>query len=395
MTHRIAVVGAASTGFSRPHDKTPMTMASEVVSAALADAGLERRQVDGLAVHIGSPRGSDYDLVATQLGLNVRFAVQPWSHGRFGATSITHAAMALSWGLCDVIVCVASYNNAKFGRHGMQSRPNFGESLREGGGPHAETPYAGLTAPVAGAAMAAQRYFHKFNVDPDSLAAVATTFRRHALANPDAAMKKPLSTEDYCNARPIVEPLRLFDCSVIVEGAVALVLTTEERSRDCRGKPVHILGVQGIHAGPNEFIFGQPGLGINQAETFDYQAPGADQTVYRMAGLGPGDVDLLQIYDAFSPQVLWTLERFGFCKVGEGAAFVQDGRIGIGGDIPVNTSGGFLSEGHFNGWGQMMEIVRQLRGEAGERQVADAAVAQWATTIGDSIIFGRATGSRA
>lgn len=384
----IAVVGAACTNFAAKETRTAIQLASDVAAAALQDAGLERGQIDGLVVHIGSPRGNDYDLTASLLGLTTRFSAQPWSHGRFAATVITQGAMALSWGMADYVLCLAAYNNTSFGRHGAASRPNFSESLREGGGPHAETPHAGLTAPVAGAAMAAQRYFHKFGVSGDSLAAAALAFRRHAQLNPGAAMRKNLTREEYLSARYIAEPLRLFDCSVTVDGAAAVILTTADRARDLRGKPVYMLGAQGIHAGPNEFIFGQPGLGVNQSEEFEYR-PSADQTVYRMAGVTPRDIDTLQLYDAFSPQVLWTLERFGFCKPGEAADWIQNGRIELGGELPINTSGGFLSEGHLNGWGQMVEIVRQLRGQAGERQVKDAALAQWATTIGDSIIFGR------
>lgn len=389
MNSRIAVVGIGSTGFSEPKQQTPIAMANDVISAALDDAALSRADVDGLVVHIGSPRGFDYDIAASMLNLDVSFSAQPWSHGRFGATVIQHAAMALSCGMAKVVVCIAAYNNSRFGRHGAQSRPNFHESLREGGGPHAETPHAGLTAPVAGAAMATQRYLHRFNLDREKLAAVPIAMRRNAAHNPDAAMRKPVTAQMYQAARSIVAPLRLLDCSVVVDGAVALVLTTADRAADLRKAPVHILGMQGIHAGPNEFIFGQPGLGINQAEVFDYRPAGADQLVYRMAGLTPRDIDILQVYDAFSPQVPWTLERFGFCDPGEGFDFIQGGRIELGGELPVNTAGGFLAEGHFNGWGQFVEMVRQLRGEAGQRQIADVQVAQWATTIGDSLIFGR------
>ena len=152
---------------------------------------------------------------------------------------------------------------------------------------------------------------------------------------------------------------------------------------------MHLLGFQGINAGPQEYIFGQPGLGFNQADAFDYVSPGAEQTVYRMAGVTPKDIDLLQVYDAFSPNVLWTLERMGHCPVGEAPDWIQNGRIEIGGALPVNTSGGMLSEGHLNGWPQFVEIVRQLRGECGVRQVTDAKLAQWGTCVGDSLIFGR------
>ena len=390
MRGAVAIVGAASTGFTRANaTKTPISMASDVVARALEDAGLKRSDVDGLILHIGSPRGIDYDLAATQLGLNVRFSAQPWSHGRFASTAILHAAMALTWGLADTIIVLAAYNNTNFGRHGVKERPTFHESLREGGGPHAETPHAGLTAPAAGTALAASRYFQKYGLSPDGLAPIALAFRQNALDNPDAAMRKPMSKEDYLNSRYIVEPLRLLDCSVVVDGAVAIVMTRSDKARDLKKTPVYLLGGQGIAAGPDEFIFGQPGLGINQAHTFDYQPKAHDMTVYRMAGLGPQQIDSLHVYDPFSPLVLWTLERFGHCKPGEAMDFVRDGRLTHSGSLPTNTSGGFLSEGQLNGWGQIMEIVRQLRGEAGQRQLKRADTSQWATAIGDSLIFSK------
>jgi acetyl-CoA acetyltransferase len=389
--HPVCVVGIASTGCRHGQfaDRTAISVASEVTLGALQDAGLKRSQIDGLAVHIGSPRGNDYDLVASMLGLNIRFSAQPWSHGRFGASVIQEATMALTHGLADYVLCLAAYRNSGAGKHGTKTRNTFQESLRDGGGPHAETPYAGFTAPGAGAAMAAQRYFDKFGVAPEKLAAVALADRKHAIPNPLAAIRKPLSFEEYMAAPFVVEPLRLFDFSREVDGAVALILTSADRARDCLKRPVDVLGFQGISAGPQEYIFGQPGLGFNQADVFDYKSPGADQTVYKMAGLEPADIDLLQVYDAFSPNVLWTLERLGHCKVGEAADWIQNGRIEIGGDLPVNTSGGMLSEGHLNGWPQFFEIVTQLRHEAGERQVADAKLAQWGTCLGDSIVFGR------
>ncbi len=390
MKHRgsIAVVGIGTSGLSRSASETPISLAETAVTRALADANLERSDIDGLVVHIGSPRGMDYDRTASLLALDVRFSAQPWSHGRFAATVLQQGAMALSWGLADHVLCLASYSNSRFGRHGSKDRPNFNESLREGGGPHAENPHLGLTAPVAGAAMAAQRYFHRYDLSPDCLAPIALAFRQHARLNPGAVMQAPLTLEEYLSARQIVEPLRLFDCSVIVDGAVAVILSRADRAVDRPKPPVYLMGIQGIHAGPNEFIFGQPGLGIDQADTFDYKPQPEDETVYRMAEAGPADIDTLHVYDAFSPQVLWTLERFGFCDVGESAAWIKDGRIELGGALPVNTSGGHMSEGHFNGWGQIYEIVTQLRGEAGPRQVPNAKLAQWATTIGDSIIFG-------
>jgi acetyl-CoA acetyltransferase len=209
------------------------------------------------------------------------------------------------------------------------------------------------------------------------------------MLNPNAVMQKPVTHEDYLNSRFIVEPLRLLDCSVIVDGAVAMILTTSDRAADAPRAPVKLLGVQGMHAGPEEFIFGLRGMGIDQASVFDAQSRWQDQLVFKMAGVAPADIDTLHIYDAFSPQLWWVLERFGFCAPGHAPEWTQNGRIELGGELPCNTSGGHLSEGQLNGWGQLVEIVTQLRGDAGPRQVKDVKLAQWATTIGDSIIFGR------
>lgn len=387
-----AITGLASTALAPRQfaNRSAVSAASEVVAGALKDAGLQRSQIDGLCVHIGSPRGTDYDVLANMLGINVRFCGQPWSHGRFTASVITHAAMALSCGMANYVLCVAAYRNSnEGGRHGTKARSTFFEDLRQGGGPHAETPHAGFTAPVAGTAMAYQRYLHKYNISADKLATLALTQRRNAMRNPRAAMRKPLSAEEYFSSRFIVEPMHLFDCSVEVDGAVAIILTTPDRAKDCAKAPVHLLGFQGLNAGPNEFCMGQPGLGFNQADVFDYVSPGADQMVYRMAGLKPSDVDVLEVYDAFAPMSLWAIERMGHCKGGEAADWIQGGRIEIGGELPLNTSGGMLSEGHLNGWPQIAEIIRQLRGEAGDRQVADARIGQWGTSIGDSLILGR------
>lgn len=388
-----AIVGAASTGCGRNVPQTPIAMASRVVAEALEDAGLQRRQLDGLIVHIGSPRGTDYDLAASMLGLNVRFAAEPWSHGRFAATVVAHAAMALMAGLADYVVCLAAYKNSLHGgKHGTKSFSGFRESLRAGGGPHGEVPHAGFTAPGQGAALAARAYFQKYGVSWDKLATVALTEREHANLNPQAAMyQKKLTPEDYASARFIFEPLRLFDFSIPADGATAFILTTKDRAEDCRRPPIPILGFQGISAGPQEYIFGQPALGFNQSDVFDYTSPGENQEVYRMASLKPADVDTLHCYDAFAPNVLYTLERMGHCPVGEAANWIQGGRISLGGDLPVNTSGGMLSEGHLNGWPQMMEIVRQLRGEAGPRQIQDVKVGQWATPLGDSVLFGHSS----
>lgn len=389
-----AIVGLGSTGVGVYADQTPISLASQAVAAALANAGLRRQDIDGLIVHIGAPRGSDYDETASQLGLSVRFASQTWSHGRFGGTVIQHAAMAVSCGLADYVLCLGAYRNTKWGLIGSRNSLGYEEYLRAGNGPHGEVPSAGFIGPVAAAGFAARRYFEVYGHDWDKLATIPLTFRSHAMLNPNARIQKKMTRQDYVEAPFIVEPLRLNDCSAVVDGAVAIIVTSAERARDCADTPIHVLGIQGISAGPDEFIFGQPGLGVNQASRFDYRARPPVNRAYEMAGIVPKDVDTLQVYDAFSPLVLYTLERMGFCGIGEAADFVQDGRIEIGGELPTNTSGGMLSEGHLNGWSQIAELVLQLRGEAGSRQVKGARIGQWSTALGDALILGRDAGGR-
>jgi acetyl-CoA acetyltransferase len=383
----VAIVGVGTIGCGTFEHDSLASLANRALADALTDCGLERHEIDGLFVHIGSPRGLDYDELALLLGLEIELAAQTWSHGRFGATVIGTACMALQCGLIDVALCVGAFKNSPFSRIGTTGSIGFHEGMREGAGPHAETPYVGMAAPAAGAAMSTRRYLDTYGIDREQLGAVAVAQREAARHNPHAVMRKPLSRADYEQSRYVIEPLRLFDCSVPTDTAVALLLARADRARSLAQPPVWVLAFQGVHAGPNEFIFGQPGLGIHQADVFELVARGADEPVYRRAGVEPSDIGTLHCYDGFSTQVLWTLERFGFCRPGEAADFVQDGRIELDGELPVNTSGGHLSEGHSNGWGHTVELVRQLRGQAGPRQIQDLRVGQWATTLGDSIVY--------
>jgi acetyl-CoA acetyltransferase len=327
--------------------------------------------------------------MARLVGLDVGFTSQTWSHGRFCATVIQHAAMAIGAGLAENVACIATFRNSVFARHGMAGFPGFEENFREGGGPHAETPHAGLAAPIGGAAMSTQRYLHHYGIDREKLAAVAIAQRNSASRNPLALRRTPISLDDYRGSPCVVDPLRRLDCSSPVDTAVAVILTSADRARDLRRREVVLRSFQGLAAGQNEFVFGQPGLGIQQRDVFPYKPLGAGERVFRIGGIAPSDVDTLHCYDGFAPQVLWTLERFGFVPPGEAADWIQNGRIELGGELPVNTSGGHLSEGHSNGWGQTLEIVRQLRGEAGERQIAHCELALWATTFGDAILYGK------
>jgi acetyl-CoA acetyltransferase len=351
----------------------------------MADAGIERRDIDGLSIHLGSPIGVDYDRVAEAFGLEIRYVNQSWLHGRFVTNALQHAALAVSAGLADVVACVTAISFTR--ERGFLGGPSDVEGNREEGGTHGEAPPYGLTAPAAGAALAMQRYMHVFNATSEQLAAVPIALRQHAMLNPRAIMKEPLTLQAHQSARMVVDPLRLYDCCLISDGAVVALVARGDRAKNMRQKPIRIAGMQGIRSGRDEFIFAPRGLGINQQSTRASASRSADQEVFASAGVERGDVQGFYTYDAFSPLVLFALERFGYCGGGEAASWVQGGRIALGGKLPVNTSGGLLSEAHVGGWNSICEMVRQLRGTAGPSQIADAAVLQWGTAWGDSVIL--------
>lgn len=364
-------------------------MAGEALTGALNDAGLDKEAVDGLIVQIGSPRGADYDTIAQTFGLDVKYCNQTWSHGRFTATVIANAVMAITCGLATRVACLLAMKNSDIGRIGEQNNPFFVEQFRENGGPHGEEGHIGMSSPVAGAALALSVYCSRYDKDRELLAEIPLAFRHHARLNPEAVARDEMTLESYRSARPIVEPIRLFDCSLVGDGAVCLIVAARSLATGTQ-KPIAITGLQGIQAGRDMFIFGARGLGVaQQSERRLTLSEARAHPAYRMAGVGPDDVDVLGVYDSFSPLALYTIEDFGFCAAGDGLDWIQNGRIRLGGEMPTNTAGGQLSECQLNGWGQLRELVLQLRGGAGARQIAGARTALWATSIGDALVFQR------
>jgi acetyl-CoA acetyltransferase len=380
-----AIAGIGQSEYGRFLPDSQLRLGAKAFKAALADAGLKREDVDGIAIHLGWPLGVDYDRVAESFGLDLRWVSQSWLHGRFITSAIQQAALAVAAGLADVVACFTAISFTR--ERQILGGPGDAEGGREEGGTHGESPPYGLTAPAGGAALGMQRYMALYGATSEQLAAVPIAFRKHALKNPGAVMKQPLTLEAHQASRMVVDPLRLFDCSLITDGAAVALITSEERARDLRQKPVRISGMQGLRSGRDEFIFAPRGLGINQQETRKWQPRERDLRVYPSAGISRKDVQGLYTYDAFSPLVLFTLERFGFCGPGEAAAWVQGGRIELGGELPMNTSGGLLSEAHIGGWNSILEMVRQLRGTAGERQIPDVRHLQWGTAWGDSVML--------
>ena len=384
---KAAIVGIGRSQFGRFLPESQLKLGAVALHAALADCGLERGDIDGLSLHMGWPLGLDYDQIAEAYGLDVRYVTQMWTHGRFIAYALQHAALAVISGMADVVACVTAISFTR--ERDILGGPGDMEGMREGGGTHGESPPYGLTAPAAGAALAYQRYMALYGATSEQLAAVPIAFRKHARLNPHAYTygKGALTVAEHQAQRMIVDPLRLFDCSLISDGAVVILVTSAARARDLKQKPVYISAMQGLRSGREEFIFAPRGMGLNQQSGVRSGADERDLAVYRMAGIARQDIDGLYTYDAFSPLPLFVLERFGFCPPGEAARWVQDGRIELGGELPMNTSGGLLCEGHIGGWNSVYEIAGQLRGACGERQIAGAEHLQWGTPWGDSLIF--------
>lgn len=381
-----AIVGIGMTAIGRFPDRSNLDCAAEAFRAALADAGIDRSEVDGLVINMGFPLGVDYDEFAVAMGLDVRFVNQSWTHGRFMGTMLHTAALAVTAGMADCVACVAGIGFTKLGQVGGARDAEGG---RPGGGGHSERPEYGMTAPGAGAALATRRYFETFGASSEDLAHVCITFRDHAALNPAALRQNPMTVEDHQNSRYIFEPLHVLDCCQVTDGGAVVLVTRADRARAAKSEAVRVLAAQGLRSGREEYIFSIRGNGVEQQSNFTSSPSGDDLRAFQLAGLEPKDVDLLYTYDAFSPLVWFVLERFGHCQAGEAPGFVKAGGIGLAGRLPTNTNGGLLSEGHLSGWNHIVEMVRQFRGECGPRQLKELEIAQWATSFGDSLLFGR------
>lgn len=375
-----AIAGVGASPFVRDSGKATVWQIAEAMRLALDDAGLTKDDIDGLYVN----GGGDFDKMAEQLGLNIANANQFWLHGRMCGPILQTAALHVGAGMAKTFACVYAISIAERGGGYGGGRSHAWEEVREGGGAHGEMAHYGLTHPGSGAATAWRRYQHLYGAPEDTLAHVVTATRHHASLNPHALRREPMSMDDYRKARMVIEPLRLYDFASVNDGAVCVIVTSAERARDLRKPPVYIAGMQGLHAGREEFVFAPPGLGIWQqtAKPWARELP-----AHAMAGISHADIDALYVLDSFSPLVVFALEEFGFCAPGEGAGWICAGHGKLGGKLPINTHGGHLSEGMLGGWGHQIEAVRQLRGECGARQVPDARIAQFCMGQGVVMVY--------
>ncbi len=388
LKNQVAIVGVGNSQYARVlDDVSPIRTLATALRNALEDAGLTKDDIDGFVTSHGAPGGADYDEFAVHAGMHIKWVNQSWTHGRWGTTSLTQAATALCAGLAEYVVVL----NATVSGHGylkyFKTSGGWSEGLRDIGGGQGQVNYHGVDTPGSATSLVARAYMEKYGATSEQLGTVAVTYRKHAQLNPNAIMYgRPMTLDNYMESRFISPPFRLFDYCLTNEGANAIILTTAARAKDLKKQPVYLTGVQGIQANRDDFIaFARPGLPVGMQTEYDYVA--GPQKVYEMAGVTQKDIDGLYVYDSFSTNLWMILERYGFVKAGEAPAWIQDGRIELGGELPVNTNGGLMSEGHYGGNSHFIEMVRQLRGECGPRQIANAEVLQWATPFGDTLIM--------
>lgn len=360
-----AIVGIGQTPFTRGTDCSTLELHLQAAIEAISDAGLTPADIDGVMPNeLAGTIAEDFIL---NLGLPaLAFSSTIRTGGASFVSAIQSAALAVAGGVAKNVLLVA-------GRRGYSAQR---VSLTSEGAiaPHPvmrqmdefERPF-GNTVASQWFAQAARRHMHEYGTTSEDFGEISVAIRGHANLNPRALMfEKPMTLEQHQASPFIADPLRLFDCSLETDGATAIVISSAERARDARKPGVPILGVGEGHGNPPTSITQKRDLTrIEGLET-------AGKRAYEMAGLGPADIDAAQIYDGFSWIVLASLEALGFCGPGEGGAFVRNGRIALGGELPTNTSGGLLSEGHCSGANLVSEAVRQLRSEVEpERQVAD------------------------
>ena len=361
MRGSVAIAGVGLAGCGEAPGWSEMEIAAAAAKNALADAGLTTRDVDGLVVASTNIFMSGLAL-AEHLGLRPRFTESTMVGGSSFVGHLIPAALALHAGLCDTVLVAYGSNQrtgvgrAEAGRYKMALDPQ-----------PFEHPYKPFNPPSS-YALAAARHMHEYGTTREQLAEIAVAARRWAQLNPEAFAREPLTIDEVLKSRMISDPLTVRDCCLVTDGGGAYVLTRAERAKDFRKAPAYLLGVGAAHW--HRQISSMPDLTVTAATESGKRA-------FDMAGLGPQDVDVLELYDAFTINTLLFLEDLGFCRKGEGGAFVAGGRIAPGGELPVNTNGGGLSCVHPGMYGifLIVEAVRQLRGEGGDRQVKDARVA--------------------
>ncbi|MAG33582.1 MAG: lipid-transfer protein [Deltaproteobacteria bacterium] len=360
---KAAIVGIGQTEYVRRIGRSERRTAHEASVAALADAGLAACDVDGI-FYVEGQSGEATDLARRLGSRNLRCWAAASGGGGAACAPVVHAAMAIASGVCEVAIAYRARNRGAVG-----GRPWAKTSRFVAGQAAFEKPH-GLVNPVHQQAFMARRYLYETGAPDDTFARVSVAQRRYASRNPVAYFRDRITIEDVLGSRMIADPLHLLECCPENDGACAVVLTTAARAQDCPHTPAWVSGVaQGV--GPRHV----PMTNLyNKSSPWEWPGAYAARDVYAMAGLGPGDIDVFQLYDMFAPVVVYGLEAYGFCGMGEGGSFVVDGHTeSVSATIPTNTGGGSLSEAYIHGFNHILEGVRQLRGTAAN-QVSGAEV---------------------
>ena len=362
-----AIVGVGESDVAKRGTRpglTYMGLLLEAGTRAIEDSGLRKEDVDGVITR--GPQLNYSAILAERLGLPPRhYVCDVGLSGSSSVTMILNAVAAIHAGLCTTVLCMGGSMG------GEGDGGGGGGDGEEGGGSGPPNWLRDLTQPFGsggapiGYSLMARRHMHEYGTTSRQFGAIAVACRKHASLNPNAVFRDPITIEDHQQSRMIADPFRLLDCCPSNMASGAVIVTSAERARDLPNPPVYVLG-----------------MGHCNTHSEPYYAPDmttvamrdASRRAYEMADLGPKDVDFANVYDCFTYAALVTLEDYGFCAKGEGGAFVEGGRIELGGELPLNTGGGLLSQGHASGFLHITESAIQLRGAAGARQVADAKV---------------------
>lgn len=371
LRNKYAFVGVGVTKQGKLPEFSADDLATQAIKLALADAGMKKGEVDGYIYQPGAGLSTVTPL--QRAGIPAKFHWPLQTGGATGISTVAAAVGAMEAGLCEACILLYASGGSNLGPPPGSRPPAAGLA---GLGPpepqprNTEAAY-GVFGPATSAAFIARRYMDLYGLTKRQLGAIAVTFREYANKRPEAIMHdRKMTIDDYLNARMIVEPLGLFDCCLVNDGAVALIITSAERAKNYRQRPVYVMGYGLDHSlrvlnGKPEDVFEWDG----------FVAQKAGENAFKMAGVTLKDIDVAEMYDAFTIFYLSQLEAYGICKKGEAGAFVEAGNLRLGGAWPSNTSGTELSWSYMQGFTHLTEGIRQLRGESGECQVKDAEIA--------------------
>lgn len=362
-SNKACIIGLGETTYSRKSGMTDLTLQLTACMRAIEDAGIKPSDIDGVLPQAAGATAEDF---ATNLGIkDLRFSASISMGGASPCAAIQNGALAAASGICKYVLLVSGRN----GYSGSRTAQSIGAGLAAGPmRTMGEFEYVyGLVAPMLWYGPMARRHMYQFGTTSRQFAEVAVAMRKHASMQSNAQMKEPITIEDHQSSPMLADPFRLLDCCLQTDGAAACVITSAPRAKDARSKPVYISGFGEAHPDSPSSITQRPDMtrfGIAKL------AP----RVFQMAGLTPNDVQVAELYDCFTFTVINQIEDIGFCKKGEGGSFVEGGRVQIGGQLPVNTHGGLLSQGHIMGMNHIIEAAKQVRGTS-DVQVPNCEVA--------------------